>query len=69
MQQATDRLHTFGFTDFQAYTLLARSISGQAYLLAADDLFWISGWLSIGAVAFVWLARRSFGSNVTAGAD
>ena len=69
MQQATDRLHAFGFTDLQSYELLARSLAGQAYLLAATDLFWISGWLSVLAIAFVWLARRSVGSNVSAGAD
>jgi DHA2 family multidrug resistance protein len=69
MQQATDRLHAFGFTDLQSYALLARSLAGQAYLLAADDLFWISGWLSVVAIGFVWLARRSVGSNVSVGSD
>ncbi len=59
MQQAVDRLHGFGFTDLQAYGSLARSVASQAYLLAADDLFWISGWLSIAMIAVVWMARRT----------
>jgi DHA2 family multidrug resistance protein len=59
LQQAVDRLHQFGFTDSQAYALLARSLTSQAYLLASIDLFWISGWLSVAMIAFVWLARRA----------
>ncbi len=59
MQQAVDRLNHFGFTDAQAYRLLARSLSDQAYLLSSDDLFWISGWLSVAMIGVVWLARRA----------
>ena len=58
-QQAMDRLHGFGFTDPQAYALLARNLTQQAYLVASDDLFWISGWLSIAMIAVVWAAKRS----------
>ncbi|MEI9995655.1 MAG: DHA2 family efflux MFS transporter permease subunit [Rhizomicrobium sp.] len=63
MQQAMAHLHGFGFTDLQSYTLLARTVAQQAYLLAADDLFWLSGWLSIAMIAVVWLARRSMSSG------
>jgi DHA2 family multidrug resistance protein len=59
MQQAVDRLHNFGFTDPQSYALLARSLASQAYLLAADDLFWMSGWLSVAMIAVIWMARRA----------
>ena len=59
MQQAMDHLHGFGFTDLQAYATLARSMASQAYLLASDDLFWISGWLSLAMIVVVWLARRA----------
>ena len=59
MQQALDRLHNFGFGDLQSYALLARSLVSQAYLLATDDLFWISGWLAVAMIAPVWLARRA----------
>ena len=69
MQQALDRLHHFGFTDAQAYGVLARSLASQAYLLASDDLFWISGWLSIAMIAVVWMARRSYGGGAPVAAD
>ena len=57
MQHAMHRLHAFGFGDMQSYALLARNLTQQAYLLASDDLFWISGWLSLGMIAVVWLAK------------
>ncbi|HUB84643.1 MAG TPA: DHA2 family efflux MFS transporter permease subunit [Rhizomicrobium sp.] len=59
MQQALAHLHNFGFTDPQAYAVLARNMSVQAYLLSADDLFWISGWLSIAMILVVWMAKRA----------
>jgi DHA2 family multidrug resistance protein len=59
MQQAVDHLHSFGLTDLQSYMVLARSMASQAYLLASDDLFWISGWISIAMIVVVWTARRA----------
>jgi DHA2 family multidrug resistance protein len=70
MQQALDHLHHLGFSDPQAYGVLARSLVGQAYTMASDDLFWISGWLSIAMIAVVWMARRSVsGGGAPAAAD
>ena len=37
----------------------------QAYLLASDDLFWISGWLSIAMIVAVWMARRAISGGAT----
>jgi DHA2 family multidrug resistance protein len=58
-QAAVAHLHALGFSDPQAYALLARTMAGQAYLLASDDLFWLSGWLSIAMIAVVWMAKRA----------
>jgi DHA2 family multidrug resistance protein len=70
LQQTLDRLHNFGFTDPQAYALLARTLASQSYLLASTDLFWISGWLSVAMIAVVWLARRAVsGGGAPAAAD
>jgi DHA2 family multidrug resistance protein len=70
MRQALDHLHRLGFADPQAYAVLARSLTVQAYTMASDDLFWISGWLSIAMIAVVWLARRSVsGGGAQAAAD
>jgi DHA2 family multidrug resistance protein len=59
MQHAVHQLHGFGFTDMQSYAILAHNMTQQAYLLASDDLFWISGWLSIAMIGVIWLARRA----------
>jgi DHA2 family multidrug resistance protein len=69
MQQALDHLHHLGFGDGQAYAVLARSLVGQAYTMASDDLFWLSGWLSIAMIAVVWLARRSISGGAPPAAD
>jgi len=70
MQQAVAHLHGFGLTDLQSYAVLARNLSQQAYLLASDDLFWISGWLSIAMIGVIWLARRAVsGGGAPAAAD
>jgi len=58
-QQAVDHLHRMGFTDPQAYGVLARNLVQQAYLLSSTDLFWISGWLSIVLIGAIWAARRA----------
>jgi DHA2 family multidrug resistance protein len=63
LQHATHQLHAFGFTTMQAYAVMARNLVQQSYLLASDDLFWISGWLSLGMIAVVWLAKRAVSGN------
>jgi DHA2 family multidrug resistance protein len=31
----------------------------QAYLLAANDIFWVSGWICLVLIGMVWLCRRA----------
>jgi DHA2 family multidrug resistance protein len=69
MQAALDHLHHIGLSDGQAFASLARTLTGQAYLLASDDLFWISGWLSVAMIAFVWMSRRSISGGGPVSAD
>jgi DHA2 family multidrug resistance protein len=69
MQQAVTHLHSFGLTDLQSYTVLARNLTTQAYLLSSDDLFWISGWLSIALIAMVWMARRAVSGGAVVGGE
>ena len=70
MQAALDHLHQIGLSNPQALGSLARNLSSQAHLLASDDLFWISGWLSVAMIAVVWMSRRSMsGGGAPASAD
>ena len=38
---------------------VTRSMIGQAYLLASVDMFTVSAWLCVFAIAIVWLCRRA----------
>ncbi len=55
---ALDRLEHLGLTDLQAFGVMVRNLELQSYLLATDELFWISGWLSLLALGLVWFTRR-----------
>jgi DHA2 family multidrug resistance protein len=63
--QAVDalaRLHDAGLTQAQALGRANAALVRQSTLLAANDIFWLSGWLFVLLVASVWLARRPSGS-------
>jgi DHA2 family multidrug resistance protein len=59
LAQAVKSLHGLGFSNLAGQASVLRTVVGQAYLLAAEDIFWISGWLCILMVGMVWLCRRS----------
>jgi DHA2 family multidrug resistance protein len=70
LSQTLNGLHGLGLSDLAAKAAVARTMSSQAYLLAADDIFWASGWICIGLIATVWLCRRAVsGGGVHAAAD
>jgi DHA2 family multidrug resistance protein len=56
--QAVSHIQSLGLTDQQAAATILRQLVGQSYLLAADDVFWISGWMCFAAIGVIWLARR-----------
>jgi DHA2 family multidrug resistance protein len=67
-RQAIDVLQGLGLNDMQSLGVLNRTLETQAYFLSAMDFFWIIGWITLGIIAFVWLARRPRGA-VQAAAD
>jgi MFS transporter, DHA2 family, multidrug resistance protein len=72
MTQAMAQLHAGGLTSQQGYLLLNNLVDNQAYMLSADDIFYVSGFLFVVLAGLVWLARPSkaggAGSEATAGA-
>jgi DHA2 family multidrug resistance protein len=52
-----DHLHDLGIHGLAASQAMARTVTNQAYMLAANDIFWLSGWIFLGLTAFLWLAR------------
>src|SRR5256884_6728158 len=55
--QALGTLHGSGMGPDQSYAALNRLVDAQAFMLSADDIFYVSGMLFIALIALVWLAR------------
>jgi DHA2 family multidrug resistance protein len=71
-QQTTEfsaRLGTSGMAPDQVSSVLDRILSGQANMLATNDVFWLSGCLLIALIPVIWLARPPFGRPRPAAAD
>lgn len=54
---ALHELEAAGLSKEQALALIERQMHTQAYMLAANDFFWLSGFLFLGLLAFLWLSR------------
>ncbi len=70
-QQFMAQAHARGLSTQQGAFLLNQLINGQAYMLSADDIFWVSGYLFVAMAFLVWLARpgsKSLSAEVSAGA-
>jgi DHA2 family multidrug resistance protein len=59
LRQALGSLSHLGASDLGAKAALTRTMTGQAYLLAANDIFWVSGWLCFLLIGMVWLCRKA----------
>ena len=70
LRAATTHLHQLGLPGLGPQASLVRAISREAYLLAANDLFWASGWICIALIGMVWLCHRAVsGGGTHAAAD
>jgi DHA2 family multidrug resistance protein len=65
-QQWLTGLHSHGLGNLSSADLLTHVVSRQAFMLATNDVFWLSGWLFLALILVVWLARRP---NATAVAE
>lgn len=61
--EAIQHLHALGLSDHGALAVIARNITNQAVMLSTNDIFWLSGWIFLALMVFVWLARPPFGSG------
>ena len=70
LSQALQGLHGFGLSDLAGKAAVTRTMISQGYLLAADDIFWISGWICLVLIGMVWLCKRAVsGGGTHAAAD
>jgi MFS transporter, DHA2 family, multidrug resistance protein len=44
-------------TPEQSYGVLNRLVDQQAFMLSANDVFYVSAWLFLALIAVVWFAR------------
>lgn len=56
--QALSAMQGLGFSDLAGKAALTQEMVGQAYLLASIDIFHLSVWLCLVAVALIWLCHR-----------
>ena len=57
------RLSDRGAQDPQAHAIVERLLSSQSHMLGAADFFWLAGWVLVGLVAVIWLARPPFSAG------
>jgi DHA2 family multidrug resistance protein len=70
LTQTLQSLHGLGFSDLAGKASVARTAIRQAYLLAANDIFWASGWICLVLIGMVWLCKRAVsGGGTHAAAD
>jgi len=55
---ALGTMHTGGLNTDQSYEVLNRLVDAQAFMLSADDIFYVSGMLFLALIFLVWFARR-----------
>ncbi len=58
--QGLHKLQALGLSAQASYEFVTNLIISQAYILATNDIFWISGILFLVLMALVWLARPPF---------
>jgi DHA2 family multidrug resistance protein len=59
-QHGLAQLQSLGLDPLGASAALARTVSQQAFMLATNDFFWLSGWIFVALLVLVWLARPPF---------
>jgi MFS transporter, DHA2 family, multidrug resistance protein len=61
--QALSNLHAGGLGPDQSYALMNRLVDQQAFMLSADDIFYVSGLLFIALIVLIWFARPEKGGT------
>ena len=56
-------LENLGGASTQAYAQLDRVLTSQAYMLSTIDYFTMLGWLFMGLIVLVWLAKPPFSAK------
>ncbi|MDC9594410.1 MFS transporter, partial [Xenorhabdus sp. IM139775] len=52
-----------GLSDLQATIFLAKKITNQSLILAANEIFWLFGFIFLSLILILWLARSNLSST------
>jgi DHA2 family multidrug resistance protein len=63
------KMQALGLSEDASNATIAHSLTNQAYLLAANDIFYVSGWLYLILIILVWLCRRPKSGNAPVALD
>jgi DHA2 family multidrug resistance protein len=58
--QTLQMLGGHGMSTQQTFGLVEATLSRQTFMMAADDVFWLSGCVCLALVVIIWLARPPF---------
>jgi DHA2 family multidrug resistance protein len=67
--EALNGLQGQGFDLARSLGVLERQVTVQAFSLAANDVFWLSGCLFLGLLATIWMTRPTHGRPAAASGD
>ncbi len=57
-QALVEQVRQLGIDATRLSAMLTHQMSQQAYQLSTNDLFWLSGWVTLAMAGLVWFARR-----------
>lgn len=69
MLEVMNQLKNLGFTTNMSYAEITKTLINQSYMLATNDIFWVSGFVFLSLLGFVWLARPPFLASKTTVAE
>lgn len=63
LMDGTTVMKGMGFGTDQIYGTIDHLLNVQSYLIAANDMFWLSGFILVVAMGVIWFARPPFGGG------
>jgi DHA2 family multidrug resistance protein len=60
LHNAITQLQSLGFTLKASYAQIYAMVTNQSYMLATNDIFWLSGYIFISLIILIWFAKPPF---------